>query len=536
VRQDEDRCLEAEAIRLLVAQQLPAKELARTAQHLGTCGKCRDKIVLAAGGAARPGAGHDPARVARVLSARAPGDSVAGKYRLVSLLGQGAYSSVWRAERLDWRAPVALKLLVPPVEGAKEFYARFEREVRLAAAMRSPQVVQVLDHGTDDATGQAFIALELLEGESLERRLQRSGRLAPAATLPILEQVARAVERAHAVGIVHRDLKPANIFIVRDADREVVKLLDFGMAKSKVRHDLLTMVTSPGTVLGTPAYMSPEQIRSSTDVDHHADLWSFAVIACECLTGRRPFIGRGFIEVALLVLDEKRPVPSQLGPSPAGFDAWFARATHLDRARRHQSARESLEALLASCGSPRAQGQRGEAAQGAPGLATISKALLFVAALSVSVVLWYTTARRGKEPAPTVEQSTAAALGAPRAELEAPAVRSTAASAPAAPAAADPAPPAAAPAPPATVTSAAAASALEPPASATAGSSPRIAPLSDERAAPASEREKVAKRARSKAGERGVSARSTRPARASRKPARQEPASGGEGVQIDLSQ
>jgi serine/threonine-protein kinase len=418
-----------------MAERLPPAELARAARHLGACRKCRDSIVVAAGGVAGSTDGHDPRQGAREHSANAPGDIVGQKYRLTSILGRGRHSSVWRAERLDWQAPVALKLLVPLLEDPKEFAARFQREVRLAAALRSPNVVQILDHGIDETTGQAFIALEMLEGETLEERLRREERLSPAVTVGLLEHVVRAVERAHASSIIHRDLKPANIFIVRDFDRELVKVLDFGVAKSR-KQGILTMVTAPGTVLGTPYYMSPEQIRASRDLDHHADLWALAVIACECLTGRKPFVGKDFFEVSFSVVNESnRPVPSELGPSPAGFDVWFARATHLDRTKRFPTARRALDALRPLCAghtasarqesslsrSDRDAGQTGAAAR-------VSKYVLFAAALGISVALWYQVARRTTDSRPGAQQ-TAATLSLAGTDLGA----SPASSAPGAP-------------------------------------------------------------------------------------------------------
>jgi hypothetical protein len=388
----QDRCLDPGAVRLLIAEELPAGELSRVAVHLGTCHACRDNIVLAAGGP-QGSPGGAAQRIAQALTrgswarrgepALGAGDVVGVKYRLIALIGEGGSSSVWRAERLDWRAPVALKLLVPPSRDSREFIARFEREVRLAAALRSPNVAQILDQGVDDRTGQPFIALELLEGETLEQRLKRSTRLSGADTAVILTQVARALSRAHALGIVHRDLKPGNIFIARDLDQELVKVLDFGVAKSRVAPGSQSLVTTPGTVLGTPCYMSPEQIRASGELDQHGDLWGLAVIACECLTGRKPFDGKGFLAVALSVLDEsKRPVPSQLGPSPAAFDAWFARATHPDRKRRFQTAGAALNALLPIC--KKAPGRARASA-----FARLLKYVVFSGAVGISAALWF---------------------------------------------------------------------------------------------------------------------------------------------------
>src|SRR6185436_4460519 len=141
--------------------------------------------------------------------AGAPGLVLAGKYELLQEIGRGGMGSVWRANRLEWHAPVAVKLLrLPDAPRASE---RFLREVRLAAALRSPHVVQVLDHGIDASTGVPFIVMELLEGESLAARLSRLGRLPPTEVLTIVTHLGRALSHAHEAGIVHRDLKPDNV-------------------------------------------------------------------------------------------------------------------------------------------------------------------------------------------------------------------------------------------------------------------------------------------------------------------------------------
>jgi len=275
---------------------------------------------------------------------------IGGKYRLIAEIGRGGMGCVWRAEHLGWEAPVAVKLMNRDVTEQPEARARFEREVRLAAGLRSPHVVQVLDHGVDEGTRIPFITMELLEGESLEQRLRRLGRLSPSETIAVVAQLVRALSRAHAAGIVHRDLKPDNVFLVRNDEECVVKILDFGVAKGIVP-SLGGGLTRPGRVLGTPFYMSPEQLRGSREIDHRADLWSLSTIACECLTGRRPFEADDFAQLALLLLGNTgRPLPSALGRVPPGFDAWFLRATHPDIAQRFQSARELGRTLGAACG------------------------------------------------------------------------------------------------------------------------------------------------------------------------------------------
>lgn len=258
--------------------------------------------------------------------------------------------SVWRAEHLGWEAPVAIKLMNRDVADQPEARARFEREVRLAAGLRSPHVVQVLDHGVDEATRIPFITMELLEGESLDARLRRQGCLSPAETLELVSQVVRALSRAHEAGVVHRDLKPENLFLVRNDEQSLVKILDFGIAKGS-RAGLAARLTRPGRVLGTPFYMSPEQFRGTREIDHRADLWSLSAITCECLTGRRPFEAKDIGELALLLLrNSGRSLPSALGTVPAGFDAWFLRATHPEIEQRFQTARELGNALTRVCG------------------------------------------------------------------------------------------------------------------------------------------------------------------------------------------
>jgi hypothetical protein len=273
---------------------------------------------------------------------------LAGKYRLLSVLGQGGMGTVWRAEHLGLGAPVAVKLIDPKAAGGEEALRQCQKEARAAAALRSPHVVQVLDFGIDATTGSPFIVMELLEGENLAARLHQLGKLGPADTARVLLHVARALGRAHEVGIVHRDLKPANVFLVRNEDEDVAKVLDFGTARVQ-RAGVLTGLTTPtGGVIGTPYYMSPEHI-SGQPVDHRTDLWAMAVMAFECLTGRRPFDAGEVGRLVLQICTYPIPVPSRLAPVPAGFDAWFERATRRPIDQRFTSARELADELRRVC-------------------------------------------------------------------------------------------------------------------------------------------------------------------------------------------
>ena len=272
-----------------------------------------------------------------------PGTVILGRYRLDSILGRGGMGSVWRAEHLQLRSPVAVKLLDSAISKNEQMLARFMREAQSAASLRSPHVVQIFDYGVEDGT--AFIAMEMLHGESLSDRIARVKQLPSDEVIRFLCQVLRAIGKAHDGGIVHRDLKPDNIFICAD-EPEFAKVLDFGVAKV-TSGELTTAAgsrTQTGMMIGTPYYMSPEQTQAK-EVDPRADLWALAVIAFECLVGRRPFTGESFGELVLAICTQPVPVPSHLASVPPGFDEWFVKGTQRDRNRRFGSAREMADEL-----------------------------------------------------------------------------------------------------------------------------------------------------------------------------------------------
>lgn len=280
----------------------------------------------------------------------AAGDVLAEKYQLTQELGRGGMGAVWRADHLVLRSPVAVKLVLARVADSEALRARFLREAQASAALRSPHVVQILDYGVHEDT--PFMVMELLEGESLRTRLQRQRILSPVETARILVHVARALEKAREAGIVHRDLKPDNVFIVHNADDEIVKVLDFGIAKAiGLAEGGVDTGTQTGAVLGTPHYMSPEQARGTRAVDHRSDLWALAVIAFECLTGRRPFDSAVLGDLLVKICTDPAPVPSTVAPVPPGFDAWFQRAVERDPDRRFGTALEMAEAFRALIGA-----------------------------------------------------------------------------------------------------------------------------------------------------------------------------------------
>ena len=276
------------------------------------------------------------------------GEVIAQRYRLVTLLGRGGMGEVWRADHVSLNSPVALKFIDPGVSSSQEAVARFMREAQSAAALRSSHVVQIFDYGVD--RGVQYIAMELLNGESLRARLDRVGRLAPADVVRILTQVARAVAKAHDGGIVHRDLKPDNVFLVPEEDHELAKVLDFGIAKVSSPGVNPGSGTRTGAVLGTPYYMSPEQAQGNKSVDHRSDLWSMAVIAYECVTGELPFKSEALGDLILKICMLPLPVPSEHATVTKAFDAWFARGANREPALRFESARELAETLRVALG------------------------------------------------------------------------------------------------------------------------------------------------------------------------------------------
>ncbi len=278
------------------------------------------------------------------LGSLGPGDVLADKFRLDSLLGQGGMGSVWRAHHLTLNSPVALKLIDPSLAIHPDARARFMREAQAAAALRSPHVVQTFDFGLH--ADIPYIAMELLEGESLADRLERETTITPQLAAQVMTHVARAMSKAHDAGIVHRDLKPDNIFLVHNEDEEIAKVLDFGVAKATGTTSLGSdSRTRTGALLGTPYYMSPEQAQGDRTVDWRSDLWSMAIITYECLLGQRPFDSDGLGNLLVQICVAPVPVPSQRGAVPPGFDAWFAWATQRDPTQRPQSAREFAKTL-----------------------------------------------------------------------------------------------------------------------------------------------------------------------------------------------
>lgn len=252
--------------------------------------------------------------------------------------------TIWRAEHLLLNASVAVKLMDERAPFGSVAQLRFLREARAAARLRGAHVVELLDYGLDG--DRAYLVMELLVGESLRERLTRRGRLSKRETRSIVSQLARALDRAREHGIVHRDLSPSNVFLARGEGALSVKLIDFGVAKwlAESAHASPDL-TRDGTILGTPSYMSPEQLEGSANLDWRSDIWSLGVVTYECLLGQVPFHGQTFPALVVAICARALPVPSALGRVPRSFDAWFARACARSPRERFGSAREAAREL-----------------------------------------------------------------------------------------------------------------------------------------------------------------------------------------------
>ena len=269
--------------------------------------------------------------------------------RLVRRLGGGAMGSVWIAEHRGLETQVVVKFMAASVAARGDLVVRFSREAAAAAKVKSPHVVQTLDHGVTDQ-GLPYITMEFLEGRDLAKHLREYGRLSFREVVSIVSQVAKALTRAHERGIVHRDIKPSNIFLCDVGGGETfVKLVDFGIAKALTRATL--SATEYGAVLGTPYYMSPEQMLGEGNVDHRADVWSLGVVAFLALTGSRPFEGASPSELAVAIHLAPLPVPSSRDSSlPRAVNEWFLRACARDPAERFASVRELSDGLALALG------------------------------------------------------------------------------------------------------------------------------------------------------------------------------------------
>ena len=268
--------------------------------------------------------------------------------RLVSPIGEGGMGAVWLADHTGLNTRVVVKFMLDGLDSSTSARTRFKREAEAASQVKSPHVVQTFDYGVT-ADGVPFIVMEHLEGRDLGVELAARGALDPATVVAIVTQIAKALTKAHAAGLLHRDIKPANIFLCGETAEELfVKLLDFGIAKTPTAagESELDGQTKTGQVVGTPFYMSPEQVTAQKVVDARSDLWSLGIVAFEALTGQRPYDGPSFGALAVKIATGDQPRPSAVNPAlPPSVDAWFAKACAREASARFASARELADRL-----------------------------------------------------------------------------------------------------------------------------------------------------------------------------------------------
>jgi serine/threonine protein kinase len=276
---------------------------------------------------------------------------IAGRYRVVRLIAQGGMGAVYEVEHTHTGQHHALKVLLVRENVPPELIARFKREARASANIKSEHVVRVTDADVAPELGGApFLVMELLEGQDLET-LASASRPEPAVVVDWLRQIASALDKAHRLGIVHRDIKPENLFLARMPDERpaIVKVLDFGIVKMT---EEATGITASGEVLGTPQYMAPEQATASARITPATDRYSLGLVAYRLLAGESYFQGEMMNILAQLLHDRMRP-PSLRHPELGkAFDAWFARACHREPEARFSSAGEQIEALAAALSLP----------------------------------------------------------------------------------------------------------------------------------------------------------------------------------------
>jgi len=277
----------------------------------------------------------------------AVGTVLAGKYRVDRVIGRGGMGVVISATHLNLQQPIALKLLHPEIVNNGSVVERFIREARASAQLRGEHVCRVSDVGAFD-DGTPYIVMELLEGRDLASLVSTNGPIPVSIACDYVLQACLGVAEAHVLGIVHRDLKPANLFLTSRPDGSpLIKVLDFGIAKAQ--SDSNFSLTSTTTVLGSPGYMSPEQLRSTRDVDKRSDIWSLGVILYELVSGRPPFVAGSITELALRIAVD--PAPPLVGRMPDGFEGVVMRCLGKEPEHRYPDL-ANLAHAIAAYGGP----------------------------------------------------------------------------------------------------------------------------------------------------------------------------------------
>lgn len=287
-----------------------------------------------------PGLGQRPtAEPASALQGRI----IDGRYAIERRVGEGGMAYVYRATDRETRQPVAIKVLMSRLATDAESVARLKREANLAMKLNHPNCCGILAYG--EAAGLPYLVMPFLEGETLSVRENRTGPMPVAQAIPILIQLCHGLQHAHDQGVLHRDLKPENVMLVPEPNRERAVVMDFGLAKERISGGELNKLTQTGIVLGTPEFMSPEQIRGKT-IDQRSDVYALAVLAFELLTGELPFEGANAQETMLNHLAGRpRRIRTVLATIPESLEQIIDRCLKLDPADRFASMTELAAAL-----------------------------------------------------------------------------------------------------------------------------------------------------------------------------------------------
>jgi serine/threonine protein kinase len=278
----------------------------------------------------------------------AAGDVVAGKYCVLAKLGEGAMGSVWLARNKVTDREFALKVLLPQAAAAPMALARFFQEARVCGSLRHPSILEIYDAGTsEELAGAPYLVMERLDGAPLDLLLRQRGLLPPRLALDILVEISRGLHLAHLKGIVHRDLKPANVFLHRPGTGALVpKVLDFGISKMMASTPTAIALTQSSTVLGSPLYMSPEQMDPGRALDARSDVHALGVLLWECLTGKAPFSATTYNNLVVEIMLGPRPKLRDAMPSATpGLSRIVETAFAIDAAHRFATAAELADAL-----------------------------------------------------------------------------------------------------------------------------------------------------------------------------------------------
>ncbi len=276
-----------------------------------------------------------------------PGDILLGKYRVEEIIGIGGMGRVVKASHLYLQQPVAIKILLSNMAESSSTVARFLREAQATVKLRSEHIARVMDVGTLP-DGVPFMVMEFLEGHDLNQILRHHGPQMPQAVVDLMLQACEGIAEAHALGIVHRDIKPSNFFVTHRPDgSSLLKILDFGISKTPAE---ISELTGTQTVIGTPTYMAPEQMKTARSTDPRSDIWSMGVVMYQMLAGRPPFEAETYAALVLMVGHEP-PAPLHV-PIPPGLKDIVWRCLEKDPANRIQNAGELARMLAPYASDP----------------------------------------------------------------------------------------------------------------------------------------------------------------------------------------